>query len=227
MKPPLKSQTPENLHVWFENRHQLRYRVAQLLEWVYQRWADSFEAMSNLPKKLRSELDESFVVNSVEAADVREESDGTKKTLYRLRDGESIETVWIPSPRRLTVCLSTQVGCPIGCSFCASGRGGFVRDLSSDEIIDQAIHEAARERQAPSRVVVMGMGEPLLNYENLMAALTVLNAPWGMGIGARRITISTCGVVPGIRRLPKEWKQWNLSVPLHARSPSSIRFSRM
>jgi len=216
MKPALKSRTPEDLRGWFESRHQPRYRVDQLLEWTYRRWADCFETMSNLPKNLRRDLDESFDLNSVTAADVREETDGTRKTLYRLRDGESIETVWIPSPKRLTVCLSTQVGCPIGCPFCASGEGGFIRNLSPDEIVDQAIHESAREGRAPSHVVVMGVGEPLLNYENLMAALSALNAPWGMGIGARRITSSTCGIVPGIRRLSKEGKQWNLSVSLHA-----------
>ncbi|MCK4546336.1 MAG: 23S rRNA (adenine(2503)-C(2))-methyltransferase RlmN [Candidatus Eisenbacteria sp.] len=216
MKTPLKSQSTENLRSWFENRHHPRYRVGQLLEWIYRHWAIEFDAMSNLPKALRNELAGHFDLNSVQSVDCRGEKDGTRKTLYRLRDGETVETVWIPSPRRRTVCLSTQVGCPIRCPFCASGRDGFVRDLAPDEIVDQVIHEAAREEEAPNRIVVMGIGEPLLNYENVIEALNVINAPGGMGIGARRITISTCGIVPGIRRLSKEGKQWNLSVSLHA-----------
>jgi 23S rRNA (adenine2503-C2)-methyltransferase len=216
MNPPIKSKTLDDLRTWFENRHQARYRVAQLMDWIYKHWAPSFDAMSNLPKKLRSDLSAEFELNSVESVDSASEADGTRKTLYRLRDGETVETVWIPSPKRRTVCISTQVGCPIRCSFCASGKDGFVRDLAPDEIVDQVVHEAGREQEAPNRIVVMGMGEPLLNYESVVAALAMINAPWAMGIGARRITISTCGIVPGIRRLSKEGKQWNLSVSLHA-----------
>lgn len=216
MKTAIKSASPEDLRTWFGARGEPRYRVDQLFEWVYRRWATKFEAMSNLPRPLRDELAEAFDLNSAEPGEVASEAGGTKKTLYRLRDGEAVETVWIPAPRRRTVCLSTQVGCPLRCAFCASGMDGFIRNLGPDEIVDQAVHEAARENVAPSHLVVMGMGEPLLNYENLVAALNALNAPWGMGIGARRITISTCGIVPGIRRLSEEGKQWNLSISLHA-----------
>jgi 23S rRNA (adenine2503-C2)-methyltransferase len=216
MKTPLKSQRIEDLRAWFGERHQPRYRADQLMEWVYERWVDEFDSMTNLSKPLRVDLAEAFDLNSVEAVESRFEPGGTSKTLYRLRDGEAVETVWIPSAGRRTVCLSSQAGCPIGCSLCASGLDGFARNLTCDEIVDQVIHEAARQGAAPNRVVVMGMGEPLLNYENLVEALNIVNAPWGMNIGARRITISTCGIVPGIRRLSKEGKQWNLSVSLHA-----------
>jgi len=216
MKKALKAQTKHDLEGWFAERRQPRYRVGQLLEWVYRHRVDDFEHMTNLPRDLRGEVAGAYALHSVWPVTAESEAAGTRKTLYGLGDGQAVETVWIPAPGRRTVCVSTQVGCPVGCAFCASGQDGFVRNLTSDEIVDQVVREAAREEAPPSRLVVMGMGEPLLNYDNLIRALDILNAPWGMGIGARRITVSTCGIVPGIRRLSKEGKQWNLSVSLHA-----------
>jgi 23S rRNA (adenine2503-C2)-methyltransferase len=178
--------------------------------------------MSNLPAGLREKLASQFEVNAVAAVKTRHATDTTEKFLFQLRDHSLIETVLIPATPGLTtqsdrhtVCVSTQVGCAYGCKFCASGLDGVKRNLTAGEIVDQVLHVQKLSGERVSNIVVMGMGEPLANYENLLRALRILNAPWGLGIGARKITISTVGLVPRIRHLADEPMQLRLAVSLH------------
>jgi 23S rRNA (adenine2503-C2)-methyltransferase len=172
--------------------------------------------MANVPKALRQALDQAFMVCAVEQVRVAESRDGTRKFLLRLQDDETIETVLIPTEERSTVCVSTQVGCPVRCAFCASGRRGLVRDLSVGEIVDQVLFASAMLGRRVDNIVVMGMGEPLLNLDAVTAALNRLCNPDLAGFGARHVTVSTSGIVPGIRRLADEGRQWNLALSLHA-----------
>jgi 23S rRNA (adenine2503-C2)-methyltransferase len=145
----------------------------------------------------------------------RSARDGTTKSLWRLPDGLTVEGVGLPEGPRISACVSVQVGCAMGCAFCATGRGGFVRDLTTGEIVDQVLRVRAALGRV-SNVVVMGQGEPFRNYDNVLPAMRLMNAPGGLGIGARRITVSTCGVVPGIERLAGEPEQFGLAVSLHS-----------
>jgi 23S rRNA (adenine2503-C2)-methyltransferase len=190
-----------------------KYRGAQLYKWLYAIGAGSFDEMSNLPQALRERLAAGFSPDCLRMVAREAAKDGTAKYLFELQDGLRIETVYMPEGERSTVCLSTQVGCPLGCAFCATGSMGLRRDLLAGEIIEQAI-QVRRERPGITNVVFMGMGEPLLNYEHTLKAVRLLND--GVGIGARRMTISTSGVVPGIRRLAREGLQVKLAVALNA-----------
>ncbi|MBR1837739.1 MAG: 23S rRNA (adenine(2503)-C(2))-methyltransferase RlmN [Kiritimatiellae bacterium] len=199
-----------------------KFRARQILEGLYGRCAASWDAVTNLPRDLRAflasrwlDLDGTLAVEEVAG----EESTGTRKILGRLADGEFVETVLIPAPDgRVTACVSSQVGCPCRCAFCASGIGGCVRSLSSGEIVAQMVRASLVAGRRPDNVVFMGIGEPFLNYDSVMAAIRRLNAPApeGLGIGARRITVSTSGIVPGIERFAGEGLQVELSVSLHA-----------
>jgi 23S rRNA (adenine2503-C2)-methyltransferase len=199
------------------------YRADQILRWVYEKQAASFEEMTDLPAALRGQLRRQFELNAVRTLKTRHATDTTEKFLFELRDHSLIETVLIPATPGLTtqsdrhtVCVSTQVGCAYGCKFCASGLEGVKRNLTAAEIVDQVWHVQKLARQRIRNIVVMGMGEPLANYDNLMRALRILNAPWGLGIGARKITVSTVGLVPRIRQLADEPMQIRLAVSLHA-----------
>jgi 23S rRNA (adenine2503-C2)-methyltransferase len=193
------------------------YRAAQVFLWVYHKHVVQWGDMSNLPLSLRDRLASDWRIMTSHVEEVRTSEDGTVKLLVRLADGHAVESVFIPDDGRSSVCLSTQVGCPIRCTFCASGKGGLKRNLSSGEILEQILHIfSALPAGAPIRnVVLMGMGEPMLNYDNVMRAVRAMNAEWGFEIGARRITISTIGVVKGIERLAKEGLQVNLAISLH------------
>lgn len=199
------------------------YRAEQILNWVYEKRVDSFEAMSNLPAALRAGLAEEFGFHSLEPVRVTGSEDTTRKFLLRLSDGALIETVLIPAnpalygeaSDRLTLCVSTQVGCAYGCKFCASGLDGWVRNLSVGEIVGQILRAEALSGERVSNLVFMGMGEPLANFANLMPALEILNAPWGVGIGARRMTLSTSGLAPQIRQLAENPLQVRLAISLH------------
>jgi 23S rRNA (adenine2503-C2)-methyltransferase len=197
-----------------------RYRAKQLFGWVYRRQAASFETMTDFPKSLREKLAGELVLSSVTPAKTRAARDGTTKALLSLIDGETIETVLMPGTRatQYTVCLSTQVGCAVCCPFCATGQQGFKRNLSPAEMVDQALYfqRYLGAQNSIANIVFMGMGEPLANYDNLMAAIERLNAAWGFGLGARAITISTAGLVPGIMRLAREKLQVGLAISLHA-----------
>ena len=196
------------------------FRARQLAEWLWARPVASWDAMTNLPKDLRAALSRRFLDldGTLAVVEVAGTGGGTRKILSRLADGELVETVIIPARDRATVCVSSQVGCAMGCAFCASGRNGCARNLSAGEIAAQVARAAVLLGRRPDNVVFMGMGEPFANYDNALAAARRLNAPvpGGAGIGARRITFSTCGIVPGIRRFAEEGVQFELSVSLHA-----------
>ena len=214
------SLTPDDWASWLAERDIPRFRAKQIWHELYVRLADSWDGMSAIPVWLREKLAAAFELEALREEEVRGTADGVRKFLFACRDGQRVETVLIPArDGRRTVCVSSQVGCAFGCAFCASGQGGCVRSLESGEIVAQAV--AAARLLAPagervSNIVVMGMGEPMANYDEVLAALRRLNDADGLAIGARRITISTCGVVPGIRRLAGEGIQFELSVSLHA-----------
>lgn len=215
----------EELRSWLVGAGQERYRADQIAEWIFTKHADSFDQMTNLPQELRAWLSEH---GSIYRATVTRQSvshDGARKLLLTLPDGAEIETVWIPDGDRHTACLSSQVGCPVGCRFCASGLGGLERNLTAGEIVEQAlrirqlVHTSIAAAVTPrtlTNVVLMGIGEPLANYREVIQAIRIINAPWGLGIGARKITLSTVGLPEQIRRLAEEGLQLNLALSLHA-----------
>lgn len=193
------------------------FRAKQIYSWLYKRGVAGFESMSDLPEALRQKLKHSLGLSSLSPARRFESKDKTKKFLFRLRDGNHIESVSIPAQKRLTCCISSQVGCKFSCVFCASGMGGFKRDLSCAELLAQLLYlKSDSPNKEITHIVFMGTGEPLDNYENVLKAIRIINAREGLGIGARRITISTCGIIPGIKRLATEGMQVELSVSLHA-----------
>lgn len=192
------------------------YRARQLIAWLYQRYAPSFESMTDLPAALRRELASRYSIDHPRPVDVRRSKDGTRKYLFELADGVHVESVGIPSEGRLTVCFSTQAGCPMGCTFCATGLGGFVRNLTPGEMVWQVAAVARDFETRASNAVAMGQGEPFLNYDAALGALRLLNHPSGLRIGARHLTVSTSGVVPGIQRFAQEPEQFTLAVSLHS-----------
>jgi 23S rRNA (adenine2503-C2)-methyltransferase len=221
-KTDIKSLSREELVVQLDKLREPAYRADQVLQWVYEKQAGSFDDMTNLPAGLRKKLADAFELNAVHALKTRNATDTTEKFLFQLRDQSLIETVLIPatpgltsSSDRHTVCVSTQVGCAYGCTFCASGLEGIKRNLSPAEIVDQILQVRKLSGQKVNNIVVMGMGEPLANYDNLMRALAIINAPWGLGIGARKITVSTVGLAPRIKQLAEEPIQLRLAVSLH------------
>lgn len=209
------------------------YRVTQLLGWLYKKRADSINAMSDLPQGLRDQLADEFSLRPLELAREQSSRDGTVKFLWRLPDGELIESVLIPASigrdgsqsNRRTLCVSSQVGCAYGCTFCASGLMGYKRNLAASEIVDQVLAverwrlakgvDSHRPEPLVNNIVMMGMGEPLANYDNLIRALEIFNSPWGLNIGARKITVSTSGLAPQIRRLAETPQQYHLAISLH------------
>jgi 23S rRNA (adenine2503-C2)-methyltransferase len=202
-------------------RREAAYRAEQVAGWVYGGEARSIDEMTNLSRQLRGALAGSFALREPELERVSRSADGTAKHLWKLPDGELVESVLIPAGDRLTLCISSQAGCAMGCTFCATGWAGFARQLTAGEIVAQFRASrrwaAAEGYPAISNVVFMGMGEPLSNRAAVMPALTILNQ--GYGVGARRITVSTVGVVPGILELARRPEQFRLAVSLH--SPDS------
>jgi 23S rRNA (adenine2503-C2)-methyltransferase len=202
----------------FEQRQQGLYRVAQTRAWLYQRDAISFAEMTDLPARERSALEASFRLSAPELAHAAQSQDGTVKHLWRMHDGELVESVLIPTGHRLTLCISSQAGCAMACAFCATGWSGYRRQLTAGEIVAQfrGARRWAREHGlgAISNLVFMGMGEPLMNYRAVHRALILLNRAYRFG--SRRITISTVGVVPGILELAQRKEQFRLAVSLHA-----------
>jgi 23S rRNA (adenine2503-C2)-methyltransferase len=192
------------------------FRAKQVFEWVYQKGANSFAAMTDLPKSLRQRFEDKFRLGVLELVEELRSEDGTEKFLFRLTDGRLIETVLIPSRGRRTLCLSTQVGCKFACVFCASGAGGFERNLLPSEMLGQVLFLRHKLDVRLTNFVFMGMGEPLDNLDNLVRTVRLMNSPEGMGIAARRITISTVGIVPAIEKLEGLGLQVNLSLSLHA-----------
>src|SRR5207302_2113290 len=199
------------------------YRARQIADWLYQKRVQSFEEMSDLPREFRNRLGQEFAFAKIDIMRVLGSRDTTRKFLFRLSDASLIESVLIPaSPAlygsrsdRRTICISTQVGCAYGCKFCASGLEGFSRNLKPNEIVDQIIAVERGSGEKIDNIVFMGMGEPLANFDNLMRAIRIINAPWGIGIGARHITVSTSGLAPQIRKLAEHPLQIRLAISLH------------
>lgn len=192
------------------------YRAKQIFSRLYKKNAGHFSEMDSLPKRLIDELEQRYYIGAVDLREHQKSRDGTERFLFELDDGNFIESVLIYANRRKTACLSTQVGCKFACPFCASGRIGFIRDLTPSEIISQILFLLHRHGHKISNYVFMGMGEPLDNYENVSKALLIMNDTEGLGIGARRITISSCGIVPGIDKVGDLGLKVNLSISLHA-----------
>jgi 23S rRNA (adenine2503-C2)-methyltransferase len=211
------AQAREMLRQWVTERGLPSYRAGQMLRRLWQapvaRWADA----TDLPMALRSELDEIFPLPRLVPDTVQQSADGTRKYLWRLEDGEAIESVLIPSGIRRTLCISSQAGCALGCTFCATGRMGFRRNLSTFEIAAQVREVVlADPAEKPTNIVFMGMGEPLLNWPAVDATLSILNSPEGFEIGSRHITISTVGILPGMAEFAKRPEQFRLAISLHA-----------
>jgi 23S rRNA (adenine2503-C2)-methyltransferase len=213
--PPTAAR--EKLTGWAKAQGLPAYRVNQIVPRLWQRPIASWAEASDLPVALREALERDFPLPRL-ALDVSQQSqDGTKKFLWRLPDGEAIESVLIPSGTRRTLCISSQSGCALGCVFCATGTMGFRRNLTPYEIVGQVREIVLRDpADLPTNIVFMGMGEPLLNWPAVSTALTILNAPEGFGIGARHITVSTVGIIPGMKELAKRPEQFRLAISLHA-----------
>ncbi|MGD9015160.1 MAG: 23S rRNA (adenine(2503)-C(2))-methyltransferase RlmN [Candidatus Omnitrophota bacterium] len=192
------------------------FAAGQIFSWIYQKGVYDFTQMTDLSKDLRNLLKHNFYTLNLNLLKINISSDRTEKFLFGLYDRQGIESVLIPTPRRLTVCISTQAGCKFACRFCASGAQGWQRDLTSAEIIQQVIFLKDKAKQRINNLVFMGIGEPLDNYDNVLKAIRILNSSSGLNIGIRRMTISTCGLIPGIKRLAEEKLQIELSISLHA-----------
>ena len=246
MPPDIKSQTRAELEARFAAWQQPVYRVKQLMDWLYVRRVTDWDAMTNLPKPLREKLRQEFSLGTLELARKQGSRDTTLKFLWKLADGQFVESVLIPANPSLygeasdrhTLCVSTQVGCAYGCKFCASGLDGWKRNLLPHEIVEQVMgverwnESEVRSQKSEVRtektssfalpashfvnnLVIMGMGEPLANYDSLLKALRLLNSPWGGRIGARKITVSTSGLAPQIRKFADEPEQFSLAISLH------------
>jgi 23S rRNA (adenine2503-C2)-methyltransferase len=200
-----------------------KFRAAQIVEWIFRRRVRHWDEMTNLPAALREKLNTDFPPVSLSQVRVSGSEDTTRKYLFRLLDGQMVESVLIPaSPSlygetadRRTICISSQVGCAYGCKFCASGLDGWKRNLSAGEIVDQFLQVEALSGEKINNIVFMGMGEPMANFENLMRAISILNAPWGIGLGARHMTVSTSGLVPQIHKLADQPIQVRLAISFH------------
>ncbi len=209
---------------WLAARGEPAYRLRQILPRLWQRPVARWSDATDLPAPLRAALDEAFPLRRLELRAHQLSSDGTQKFLWKLDDGEAIESVLIPEGKRRTLCISSQAGCALGCVFCATGRMGFRRNLTAGEIAGQVREVVLRDPALkPTNVVFMGMGEPLLNWDAVDTTLTTLNQPEGLGIGARHITLSTVGILPNLAKFAQRSEQFRLAVSLHAPSAALRR----
>ncbi|MEW6670243.1 MAG: 23S rRNA (adenine(2503)-C(2))-methyltransferase RlmN [Thermodesulfobacteriota bacterium] len=217
-KIDIKDLTPEQLAGWLQSRGIATYRANQVLRWIYSRQADSFDVITDIKKELQQLLSTHFCLNRLTRIKVESSADGTRKYLFKLSDNNCIESVLIPEKNHLTLCISTQVGCAQGCRFCLTARSGFVRNLTKNEIVSQ-VRDIMRDREDArqlTNIVLMGMGEPLANYDNVLRAVdTLTNRDVGLGFANRRITISTAGLVPKLKTLGQDTGV-NLAVSLNA-----------
>ncbi|UCG28997.1 MAG: 23S rRNA (adenine(2503)-C(2))-methyltransferase RlmN [Bacteroidales bacterium] len=218
-KPEIRDLKPGDIQAFFQSRGEKKYRSDQVLEWLWKKGAVSFGEMTNLPLPVRELLQQAFTINAARMEITQTSRDGTVKIGFRLADNLLVEGVLIPSGSRATACISSQAGCPLGCVFCATGIYGYRRNLTAGEIFDQvvALNElSVLQRKKPlSNVVLMGMGEPLLNYENVMQAIYRLTSETGLGISPHRITLSTVGISDRIKQMGDDRVKINLAVSLH------------
>ena len=226
--PDLLSLVPQaarrTVATWLAQRGEPAYRASQIVPRLWQRPVPSWEQATDLPVELRGALAAELPLRRLGLGTRQRSSDGTEKYLWDLGDGEAIESVLIPEGKRRTLCISSQVGCALGCVFCATGRMGFRRNLTPAEIAAQVREVILLDPLlSPTNVVFMGMGEPLLNWDAVDTALTILNDPDGLGIGARHITVSTVGILPGVAQLARRPEQFRLAVSLHAPTPELRR----
>ena len=226
MRNDIKSMTLEELTRTMQDWGEPAFRGRQVFTWLHQRGVVSFGEMTNLSKPLREKLEEAYYINTLRVARKQvSRLDGTVKYLWELMDGNCIETVLMQYHHGNTVCISSQVGCRMGCAFCASTVGGKVRDLRPSELLDQVLFTQRDSGRPISNIVLMGIGEPMDNLDNVLRFLKLVNHRDGLDIGMRHISLSTCGVIPGIRRLAELKLQLTLSVSLHA--PDSETRSRI
>lgn len=228
MNTPIKTYSYDELVSTFKEMGQPAFRAKQVFEWLYQKAASSYDEMTNLPLALREQLAIDHPLHNPNIIEEAISTDGTRKYLLELHDGVIVETVAIPSRSsdRLTVCFSTQAGCPMECSFCATGKEGLTRNLTPGEIVDQIVIAQRQMGRRVTNVVGMGQGEPFLNYYNTLSALRIMNHSKGLGIGARHICLSTCGILAGIERFSNEPEQFTLAISLHA-ARQNVRLSLM
>ncbi len=222
VKTDIRKLSRAELTHWFKAMNQQGFRAKQVYEWLWQKGAHTFAEMTNLSKELRSVLDEHFIINAIREDKVQRSLDGTIKSRFQLHDGHLIEAVLIPVPadKRFTVCVSSQVGCSLTCTFCATGRMKRVRNLDAAEIFDQVVlvnRQCEETFGYPlTNIVYMGMGEPLLAYRNVLESIEKISAPEGLNMSARRITVSTAGIAKMINKLADDEVRFNLALSLHA-----------
>ena len=192
------------------------FRAKQLNEWIHEKNACSFDEMTNLPVAMREKLSERFSFNVPVELVKQVSKDGSRKYLLQFADGVSVETVGMPNRNKLAVCISSQAGCAMGCAFCATGLAGLSRSLTAQEMVDQVLHVSRDFGERVTSVIFMGQGEPFANFDATIDALRALNDPDGLAIGARHLTVSTCGVIPGIRRFAELPEQFTLAISLHS-----------
>lgn len=208
--------TLEELQDLIKELGQPAFRAKQLNEWIHDKNVCSFDEMTNLPAALREKLSERFSFNVPVELVKQVSKDGSRKYLLQFSDGVSVETVGMPNRNKLAVCISSQAGCAMGCAFCATGLAGLSRSLTAQEMVDQVLHVARDFGERVTSVVFMGQGEPFANFDATVQALRILNDPDGLAIGARHLTVSTCGVIPGIRRFAELPEQFTLAISLHS-----------
>ncbi len=218
-KPDIRELSLEEIVTFFTGHGEAKFRARQLMEWIWKKGCTDVDRMTSLSKPIRELLKKNFRLASLKNKISQTGSDGTIKIGFGMEEGGFVEGVLIPSGGRNTACISTQAGCPLACGFCATGKFGFVRDLTTGEIFDQVVEiqrVSEQEKQSSlTNIVLMGMGEPLLNYENVLKAIDHLTAADGLGISPKRITLSTVGIVEGIKRLGADGVRFNLAVSLH------------
>lgn len=219
-KKDIRSLTKEQLRDFFVSIGEKAFRGNQVYEWLWSKAAHDFEAMTNLSKEVRQLLEEHFVINHIQVDEMQRSSDGTIKNAVKLHDGLTVESVLIPTFSRTTACVSSQVGCSLDCQFCATARLKRMRNLNADEIYDQVVaidQESRLYNGIPlSNIVYMGMGEPLMNYKNVLASIEKITSPEGLGMSPKRITVSTSGVPKMIKKLADDEVKFNLAVSLHS-----------
>jgi 23S rRNA (adenine2503-C2)-methyltransferase len=216
----IREVSGEDLVAFFEQHGEKKFRAKQVMEWIWKKSAGSFDEMSNLSIQTRKLLEENFSLKKIQVADEQVSNDRTIKCAFEVEPGKVVEGVLIPTASRMTACISSQVGCSLSCAFCATGRLKMLRNLTAGEIYDQVVYlrkQAETKYQIPlSNIVYMGMGEPLLNYRNVLSSIEKITSPEGLGMSPQRITVSTAGVAKMIRKLGDDGVKFNLALSLHA-----------